>query len=183
MINKQKKIRLCDFGRNRDGATAVEFALFAIPLTMLILGMIELTMLAAAGTLLQGATDDAGRLIRTGQVQNAADPQAAFEDMLCDKVDLYLDCDRLQYEAIVIEDGLFGGAGISTAEPEYNPDGDLDTQGFDPGEENEVVLIRVAYRYPLLTPLVGPFFADEGVLNNTRLLMSTTVIKNEPYQF
>lgn len=177
------KIRTLRYARNHHGATAVEFALFAIPLTMLIIGLIEMSMLAAAGTLLQGATDDTARLVRTGQVQSSADPQGTFEDMLCDSVDLFLDCERLVYEAIVMEDGLFSSAGSSTVEPQFDPDGNLEAQGFDPGEENDVVLIRVAYRYPLLTPFIGPFFADEGVDDNTHLLMSTTVIKNEPYVF
>lgn len=166
--------------RDRRGATAVEFALFAIPLVMLILGIIEIAMLSAAGTMLQGATDDAGRLIRTGQVQSAGDPRGMFEDLLCDKVDIYLDCSGLRFEAIPLDEG-FSSAGDAAAR--FNADGDLEDQGFDPGRENDVILIRVAYRYPLITPLIGPIFADAGARGNTKLIMSTTVIKNEPYQF
>jgi len=166
--------------RDHKGATAVEFAFFVIPLMMFIMGIFEIALLSAAGTILQGAMDDAGRLIRTGQVQNAGgNARAAFEEMLCDKVDMYLKCDGLRYEVIPLPEG-FSSAAAATAQ--FDNDGNLDTQGFNPGEENDIVLIRVAYRYPLITPLVGPFFADDG-RGNTRLLMSTTVIKNEPYHF
>jgi len=170
--------------RNDDGVTAVEFAFFAVPFVFLLIGMIEIGMLSTAGTLLQGATDDAARIIRTGQAQQSADPQGAFEDRLCRKVDVILDCDDLVYEVIKIDDNQgFGGISDNMAliEPTFNPDGDLESDGFDPGSENSLVIIRVTYRYPLLSPFVGPFFSDKN--DNTRLLMSTAIVQNEPYDF
>jgi len=105
-------------------------------------------------------------------------------DRLCRKVDVILDCDDLVYEVIKIDDNQgFGGISDNMAliEPTFNPDGDLESDGFDPGSENSLVIIRVTYRYPLLSPFVGPFFSDKN--DNTRLLMSTAIVQNEPYDF
>lgn len=172
------------FKKNNDGVTAIEFAIFAIPMAFIIVGMVEVGMMSTAGTLLQGATDDAARLIRTGQAQTSADPQGMFEEMLCNKVDLLIDCDDLVYEVIKIDEGAgFGGlaANMMLVEPVFDPDGNLVPRGFDPGGENSLIIVRVTYNYPLLTPFVGPVVSDNT--NNTRLLMATAIIQNEPYQF
>ena len=177
-------VSIFKFIKNNDGVTAIEFAFFAIPMAFIIAGMVEVGMMSTAGTLLQGATDDAARLIRTGQAQTSADPQGMFEDMLCDKVDLLIDCDDLVYEVIKIDEGTgFGGlaANMMLIEPVFDPDGNLVAQGFDAGNENSLIIVRVTYNYPLLSPFVGPVMSDNN--NNTRLLMATAIIQNEPYQF
>lgn len=170
--------------RNQRGATAVEFAFFVIPFVFLLIGMVEVGMMSTAGTLLQGGTDTAGRLIRTGQAQDSADPEAAFRDELCDHVGILLDCDNLVYEVIRIDDGEgFSGAAANIAllQPALDEDGNMQAQGFDPGEENSLVLVRAAYRYPLITPFVAPFLSDGD--DGKRLLLSTTIIQNEPYDY
>lgn len=177
-------LNMIGFVKNKDGATAVEFAFFAIPFMFLLIGMVEIGMMSTAGTLLQGATDDAARLIRTGQAQKSADPQGTFEDKLCEKVQLLIDCDDLVYEVIKIDANQgFGGIADNMAlvEPSFDPDGNLESDGFDPGSENSLIITRVTYHYPMLSPFVGPFLADEG--KNTKLLMSTAIIQNEPYDF
>ena len=169
---------------HEDGATAVEFAFFALPFAFIMMGMIEIGMMSTAGTVLQGATDESARLIRTGQAQESGNAQQAFEDMLCDRVDLLMDCDDLNYEVIKIDENQgFGGASIdlSLVQPVFDPNGELQSQGFDPGQENSLIIVRVAYNYPLMSPFVAPFFSDSG--NNKRLLMSTAIIQNEPYDF
>jgi Flp pilus assembly protein TadG len=182
MITKNKNKK---FHHNSDGATAVEFGLFAIPFVFLLIGMVEVGMLSTAGTLLQGGTDDAARLIRTGQAQNSGDAQAAFEDLLCEKVELLINCDDLVFEAIAIDSSDTGFGGIADdmtiVDPVFDADGNLQPSGFDSGSHNSLVIIRVAYNYPLMTPFVGPFLADGA--NNTKLLMATAIIQNEPYDF
>lgn len=170
--------------RKDDGVTAVEFAFFAIPFVFLLIGMVEIGMMSTAGTLLQGATDDAARLIRTGQAQQSADPQATFEEKLCDTVDILINCDDLVYEVISFDESMgFGGLSenMGLIEPTFNGAGDFESDGFDPGGENSLIIVRVTYDYPLLSPFVGPFLTDPG--RNTKLLMSTAIIQNEPYDF
>ena len=170
--------------RNEDGATAIEFAFFAIPFLFLIIGLIELGMMFTAASLLQSGTDSASRLIRTGQAQNSGDAQGAFEDLLCDKVSIFIRCDDLNYQVLRIdEDEGFAEAAddASYTEPSIDEDGNMELSSFDAGGPNSLILVRVAYRYPLRTPFVGPFLSDRP--DGKRLIMSTAIIQNEPYEF
>ena len=176
--------KIAKFFKRDAGSTAVEFAFFAIPMSFIIIGMVEIGMMSTAGTLLQGGTDGAARLIRTGQAQTSGDPEAAFRNKLCDAVDLMVDCDNLIYEVIrVPDDEGFGdvASNMSQVDPIYDANNDLQPRGFDSGAENSLIVVRVAYPYPLRTPFVGPFLAESG--KTTRLLMATAIIQNEPYEF
>lgn len=161
--------------RDKRGATAVEFALVAVPFTFLLIGIIEMSILFAASSNLHSATNDASRLVRTGQAQSSADPEQAFRDRLCQKVDVLLDCSRLQYEVVTMDDFSDFGSFEAT----YDDDGNLQSQGFNAGGSSDVVLIRVIYRYPLMVPLVGTLLADGPGM--TKLLIATVVLQTEPY--
>lgn len=181
---RAKKNRIIRLRHDEDGATAIEFAFFTIPFLFLIIGLIELGLMFTAGTLLQGATDNAARTIRTGKAQTSGDPQGMFESELCDTVSIFLDCGELVYEVIKIDDGDgFSGAStnVTLVQPAIDEDGNLEAEGFNPGKENSLILVRVAYRYPLMTPFIAPFLADNT--DGKRLLMSTAIIQNEPYKF
>jgi Flp pilus assembly pilin Flp len=162
--------------RGEDAATAVEFALVAFPFTYLLIGIVELSIMFAAMSTLDAATNDAARLIRTGQVQQTTgDPQQLFEDLLCSKVSVFLPCDKIQYEVITMS----GFSDFASYPASFDEDGNLESSGFDPGSVDDVVLIRAAYRYPLLTPLLGSAFSDGP--NNTKLMITTVVLETEPY--
>ncbi len=60
------------WGKNRDGATAIEFAFLAMPYLLLSLGIIELSLMFASESLLEGATSRAARTVKTGQLQQSA---------------------------------------------------------------------------------------------------------------
>ena len=57
------------FIKNEKGTTAIEFSLLAIPYLMLTLGIIEIAIMYASASLLEGATNSASRMIRTGELQ------------------------------------------------------------------------------------------------------------------
>ncbi len=177
-----KKIRHLWSGN--DGATAVEFAFFAVPMAFLLIGMVEIGLMSTTGTVLQGATDASARLIRTGQAKNSGDPEGAFKNMLCEQVELLIDCNDLDYEVIKISEGSsFGDVAqdMEIIDPIVNIQNELQPRGFDPGKENSLIMVRVAYNYPLRTPFTGPVLADNG--QTTKLLMATAIIQNEPYEF
>jgi hypothetical protein len=91
-----------------------------------------------------------------------------------------LDCSRIQYEVIRIGDDSFETA--ETATPQFDEDGNLIEQEFNAGNSNDVILVRTAYRYEFITPLIGALMTgDDG--RNSMTHMSTIVIKAEPYVF
>ena len=145
-------------------------AFIALPLCYFMIGIIEIALMLTTSIVLEGATSDASRLVRTGQVQQAgADGQSMFEDALCDAMSVLASCDDISYEV---------AAGNSA---NFDDDGGFQSQGFDPGGVSDVVLIRAVYDYPLKTPIISDFFGDPG--KNTRLMMSTIVLQTEPYDF
>jgi Flp pilus assembly protein TadG len=162
--------------QRKDGATAVEFALVAFPFTYLMVAIIEMSLLFAGMSTLDSATNEAARLIKTGQVQQTnGDPQDMFEDKLCEKASVFIPCDAIQYEVIT----MGGFSDFASYPPTFDEDGNLESQGFNPGAVDDVVLIRASYRYPLMTPLLGAVFSDGP--NNTKLMVTTVVLETEPY--
>lgn len=164
----------------QDGVVAVEFALIALPFFILLMGMIEISLYFAAGTVLEGGAAAASRTIRTGQAQLSADPESVFETALCNHVSVMLNCDNIQYEVIHVEDGTFAGA--EDYAPEFDSDGNLVPSGFATGNSNDVVMVRVLYRYAFLTPFIGTMMTG-GVGDNTMVHMAVSVLRAEPYNF
>ena len=161
--------------RRKDGATAIEFSLLFMPYLLISLGIMELSLMFLSASLVEGATDAAARLIKTGKVQQTTgDPQQMFRDALCEFATVLVDCNEMVIEVTNIDSyGDF-------SPPVYDGNGDLIPQGFDPGGSNSKVVIRVAYRYEMITPIVGPLLNGPG---GSTLFMSTIVMQSEPYEF
>ena len=165
--------------KRKDGTVAVEFSLIFGPLIFLVIGIIEMGLMFGAAAMLEGGTAQAARLIRTGQIQAEADPQAAFETELCSQVNLFIDCNELISEVILIPDEDF--LDTDTYPAQFDGDGVLISSGFDSGGPNDVILVRVFYEYPFVTPLISETLAEDGT--QIRRFVSTVVLKNEPYEF
>ena len=166
-LNKWKK--------KEEGATAIEFSMLLMPYLMLCLGIIELSLMFTSASLLEGATGSAARLIRTGQLQQSGqDPETVFRDAFCQFAVVLIDCNDVVIEVTTLD--AYG----DFSPPVYDGSGQMVSSGFDAGGSDAKVLIRVAYRYSMITPLVGPILnGDDG----TTLFMSTIVLQTEPYEF
>lgn len=163
-------------GKN-EGTTAIEFSFLMIPYMFLTLAIIEISMMYAAAALLEGATGSAARLIRTGQLQQAEeDPEELFRQAVCNYATVLINCDEVILEVREMES--FGD--YDEMEPEYDEEGNLVPGAFDAGGSSARVLVRSAYRYPMITPFIGPLLAGPG---GTRLFVSTVVLQTEPYEF
>jgi len=165
------------FIKNTDGATAVEFALLAIPYVFLTVGIIELAIIYAAASLLEGATTSAARLIRTGQLQQGGgDPQTVFRDALCDYATALVNCN----DVVITVQRMDSFSDVGGMNPTFNDEGEMEPGGFDPGGSNDRVLIRTWYRYEMMTPFIGPLL---GGADSAIDFTSTIVLQTEPYDF
>ena len=170
------------FGRwkkDEDGAAAVEFALVAVPLFTMLLGVLETCLFFASGSVLEGAAHEAARVIRTGQAQESGDPLALFEERMCNTLGALVDCENIDYEVVEIPTDSFYG--VSAYDPTFDSEGNLESQGFSAGGVESTVLVRLFYRYEFLTPFIGNMMGDE--IGQSYGHMSTVVIRNEPYAF
>ncbi|MCW3476821.1 TadE/TadG family type IV pilus assembly protein [Limobrevibacterium gyesilva] len=159
--------------RGRRGATAVEFAL-VFPIFMLFTGMImENGILLFQQAMLDNATADAARLIRTGQIQLAGGAATPFTTQLCNDVGLLIPCANIQYN--VRAAATFAGLS-NTVTTDGN--GKLTNTQFTPGTPGQDVLVQVAWNRPYIIPWVGNIVSSSG----SSLMISTIAFRNELYQ-
>ncbi len=160
----------------KEGATAVEFALVGFPFIMMTVGIVELALMFTAQSVLHESAFTAARLVRTGQLQQSAGGQEdTFRNAVCDFARALIPCNEIQFQVQQVPS--FGDA--DDMPPQFDSDGNLLDTGFDPGGANDVVLIRVAYNYPIRTPLMMPLLANNGF---KRSLFTTIVLQTEPYE-
>jgi Flp pilus assembly protein TadG len=171
MLSIFKKYR-----KREDGSTAIEFSMLALPYIMLSLAIIELSLLYASASLLESATDSASRMVRTGQIQQSgsSDPEQMFRDALCQFAVVLIDCNDVQIEVMPL------ASYNDYTPPTYDEDGNMLSSGFDAGGSDDRILIRVAYRYEMITPLVGPLLNGP---DGSSMFISTIVLQTEPYDF
>lgn len=160
--------------RSRGGLTAIETAFVMPPFILLTFGIVEAAMLYFIATSLEAQTAAAGRQIRTGVVQGAANPTQAFKDILCGGLGGLIDCTKVILDVRAYSS--FGGV----AYPSFlNPDGTPNNPVFQTGGPGDIVIVRVIYQWQILTPFLGEFFGDSG--GQTKQLSSAAAFKNEPY--
>jgi Flp pilus assembly protein TadG len=174
------------FRRGEDGATAVEFAFVIIPFLAILFAIIEVALVFFAGQVLETAVADSTRRIMTGEVQKAgvgqtaAVTQQAFKNDLCGRLYALFNCqsgvhiDVRKYDSFV---------GVNLSAPAYDIKTEtIDVSGFkfEPGVQNEIVVVRVAYEWPIFVRDFG--FNLATLPNGKRLLMATAAFRNEPYK-
>lgn len=166
------------FYRKKDGAAAIEFGLLFFPFFLLVLGIIEIALMFAAAAVLEGSAHAATRVLRTGQAQQSGDALTMFEQTMCDSIGGLIDCDGIIYEVLLSPDGSFSSLDV---QPQYDDDGNLISRGFDPGQENSVIIVRLTYNYEFITPYLSALVT--GRSDNRVPLISTVSVRNEPYDF
>ncbi|CAA7625901.1 TadE/TadG family type IV pilus assembly protein [Magnetospirillum sp. UT-4] len=160
---------------DRRGAAAVEFAVIALPLFMMLFGMIETGIMAFTSAVLEAATREAARQVRTGVVQNAGDAVARFRAEFCPHLPATLACDRFHFDVRTFPDF----AAITLPPVTLDAAGVPQGLQFAPGAANEVVTVRVIHPYRFVTPWVGEVISGGG---DVVPLISTAVMRTEPFQ-
>jgi Flp pilus assembly protein TadG len=161
------------FARAEDGATAVEFALVAIPFLVLVFAIIELGLVFLVSLTLENAVIDVGRQIRTGQIQTAGGTATTFKASVCGKMSwLGSKCStNLSIDVRTFSDYATSNTSAS--------DGTVPTtMNWSPGTPGSIVLVRAYYTWPLITPLL-----KTGLQNSSgkRIIYAATAFTNEPY--
>lgn len=164
------------FVRDRKGVVAVEFAFVAFPFIWLLLGLLEVALFFTTSSLLAEAANVGARQVRIGQMEQESDPAQAFRRTVCDRAAVFIPCSDIQFQVQPIASGNFGDADMS---PSFGDDGNLEGSGYQDGQQSSIMMVRLVYRHPFMTPLLGPIFADGP--GQTRMIVNTIVMKNEPY--
>lgn len=157
---------------------AIEFAFVALPFLLLLFAIIELGLVSLVSVTLENAIVDAGRTIRTGEVQNdtatpsPAEKAAAFKAKVCSGIGWIgaTTCDAALTIDVQRLPSFVSGPTL--------PKPDVGKQCWDPGGPNSIVLVRAYYKWPLVTPLL-----DTGLKNSdgTHEISAAALLANEPY--
>ena len=67
-----------------------------------------------------------------------------------------------------------------TFEEFINEDGEAEGNQFDIGEAGEVVLVRIAYDYQIITPFLAEFLTPPN--EDSLMLEAAAAFQNEPFQ-
>ena len=186
--------------KNEDGTTAVEFAILAFPLFLLILGILDVSLLLLGNYQLDNAVADVARQIRTGQVQTTGVTLDQFKTSICNRLIVFKGTctDRLFVEVKTFPDY----ASIQFADPVKeetvtvtNPDGTTTTETrevFDESVEGDftsgvgtagsIVGIRVFYLWEMLVPFVADLLKQDTVNDGLVLLSTAAAFRNEPFK-
>lgn len=163
--------------RWRSGSAAIEFAFVAPVFFLFLMGTMEVGLIFLGNFVLQNATADAARQIRTGQVALSGTSQAQFRTLVCNEISPLLACDsKLQID---VEN--FPNFGSATITNPLDSSGNLKSSlnGWAPGSVCSVVLVRSFYSWSVVTPLLTPFLSN--MANNKYLMTAAAAFRNEPY--
>ncbi len=168
-----RRLALGPLLRDSRGSAAVEFALVAPPFILLMVGTLEISIMFFTGSVIEGATKEVARQIRTGQIQESADPLAAFQSEVCDALINVIECTD-----VVFNVKTFSSFSVVSMPIEMDEDGNIINTTFTPGGSGAVTVVRTVYRWDFVTPMIGHVI-PAGLGGHT--LVSTVAFQNEPY--
>ncbi len=156
-------------GRDKSGATLIEFSLIAFLLIFVISATIEIAFVYWATEQLENGSGDAARLVRTGQAQSQSLSQAQLKGAICQRARILPDCTtRLRLDVQSAE--TF--AQITPPDP-FDGNGDLKSDNdfsYSPGGPNSISLLTAFYSWPI------------GFFGGPYLLRASTPMRNEPFE-
>ena len=156
----------------------MEFAMVAIPFFLMIFSILELGIVFVLDSVLETATMESGRLIRTGQAKEQNFDKEKFRTQVCDKMVVFKsDCaNRMTVDVRVIP--KFSSPNVP--DPITNNAMDPSKTTYDGGQAGSLILVRVWYTHPLVTPLLSQAVSRVGP--GKVLMTATTAFRNEPWQ-
>jgi Flp pilus assembly protein TadG len=166
------------YRRADSGITALEFGLVAAPFIWVLCVVFETGLMLFAEYIIENGTIQAGRLIRTGQVQSQGISQGRFRELVCGSLTKVLDCQsKLHVDVRRFPDFSSIDLPPSRNGDQLSPEVTTQAQ-FQPGNPLEVVVVRVFYDWRLFTPGITLL---ANLAKDRRVLTAATAFRNEPF--
>ncbi len=166
--------RRSGLGSDTRGATVVEVALIAPVFFFMVIGIVEYSIYYFRTSHLKHVLYEASRILQTGEVQAASDPQAHFRTAYCEDAGWLADCSEIHFDVR----SYATLAEIDWPEATFDEEGLPENFVFDPGGPDELTVLRVATPYRFFTPMMAEIFQPDG---NAAIIVGYTVAKNEPF--
>lgn len=192
---RRRKPLIRRFARSTDGAAAIEFAILAIPYFLIVFAILETFIAFIGENVISNGVDVMARKVRTGEIKSttANDPafKTYFRKAFCDEISILVSCSADEIanpKRLYIDLRSFSNyADIPTTIPRASTaqNADLKTSDFaySPGGAKSINMLRVYYRWPVLTDLVRPMLTTVRDSNGTGafLIVATATFQNEDY--
>lgn len=180
------------FLKAQHGTTAIEFAVVAPVLLLLLFGIIEFSMIMLTYNIMEGATSLSARIGSTGYVDASTSRAQTIRNAIIARAGSWIDPARLtitaqsygQFDQIHDPEPFTdsnhngvrdGGEAYTDVNGNGQWDSDMGLAGY--GNTGDVVVYAVSYPWTILTPFAGPLIGHDGIFTIT----THAVTKNEPY--
>ncbi len=189
------------FFNRSEGATALEYAIVLPVLLWLVMGILEYSMVMYASAVLEGATNFAARLGKTGYTNTTGgdgsdataasglcpipatqDAQTQSQFILC--VLRSRVAGLLNPNLIQVNTKTFGAYDAISGMPTFSPCTSDPSDTTDPqcssmllGSAEQIVIYTVEYPWPVFTPFLKNVLGTNGIAT----LSSSALVKNEPF--
>jgi len=175
---------------NQAGTAIIEFAFAAPVMIVLMVGSIEFGMVMFTDTVMEGAIRDASRYGITGQGATEAARLTRIRELISKNTLGLVDMSTVKIDVLVYPafaaigkpEGFVDANGNSTYDAgetftDTNGNGAWDADSGVPGTgtSGDIVLYRIHYDWPFLTPIMAPI-----VGGNTLSLTASLAVRNEP---
>jgi Flp pilus assembly protein TadG len=151
----------------KKGQTTVEFAVAALLLVPLLFAIMDLAIMFYVNLTMQRAVREGARYAITGQTGTSGNRRTELINQIKKaSLDLYDKNDLSEKDPSV---SIL--TPTSTTFTNYTGSPVSDT-----GSQNQIIIVRLTYAWPLLTPVLKPFF-----LNGRYTFTASATMKNEPW--
>ena len=179
---------VCD----NKGIAAIEFAMLAPVLMILMIGSLETGMILLAQSVMESAIFDASRTSRTGYTEAGLSRDATIVAKLNQRAGVLLNTASInlnsatygQFDQIgqpepFIDANGNGARDIGENYTDVNLNGQYDTDmgGIGNGSASQIVVYTATYPWKLITPLMSQFIGTNG----TYTIAARAVIQNDPF--
>ena len=161
--------------KDKQGATAIEFALLAMPFFIMLFGVMEVALMFFTDSTLSAALQTSVREIRTGSAQTAALDINGFKAKVCNNMAYAFNCSTdLLIRADVLTDmsSVNYATAISSGKIAV-------TEGFDIGSSGDFVLVQAFLPWSRILTMYGT--NDATLADGRYVLAAATLFKNEPF--
>ena len=186
------RISLKRLRRGEDGIAALEFAMVAPVLLLLVMGTFELGLILTAQVLMESATYTASRMGKTGQGISDSTQAAKIKAEIARVGGLIMDPARIVVTSTYYKNfqqvekpepfndaNRNGKRDSGESFTDWNGNAKWDAMSGDAGYGNkdEVAVYTSTYSWPLFTPLLSSVMGQDGKVD----ISARAVVRNEPF--
>lgn len=188
----KKRHNATAFPGDKRGSTLMEFALIAPVIVTSIVAAMEFGIIMLTNTLMESSLREAARYGITGQQPQGKTRQERLIEIIDERTMGLVDMQQAKVHILVYpsfsdigrgEDFVDGNAngtydvGETFMDENGNGVWDEDVGAAGSGESGDIVVYRLQYDWPIMTPLASRFIGNDGHLP----LAASITVRNEPW--